>query len=158
MKELELAWLAGIMEGEGTFSIYRQKINTKGCKDGQLRGTISITNTDPFLINRCQEIFNTMGVNMHLHSYDNKKGSTKTVYDLQTSKYTNVKKVCECLLPYLIGEKNAKAKMLLAFVSQRIDKGLYSHYDENDWTQFHEFHSSETTRGAPIKGEDIVQL
>lgn len=151
--EIELAWLAGIMEGEGTFAIYHQK--TGDGPNGQIRGTISITNTDPFLINECHRIFSNMGIEMYMHQYDNKKGSTRTVFDLQTSKQAYVKKVCEQLLPYLVGEKKPKAIMLLRFVSKRLEKGFKSKYDEEDWQQFHAFRSPETRRDTEIKG--IVQ-
>jgi len=150
--EKDLAWLAGIMEGEGTFSIYHQK--TGDGPKGQLRATISITNTDPFLINEVHLIFTRMGVAMYMHEYNNKKGSTRTVYDLQTAKQTYVKKICEELLPFLRGEKNAKAQMVLRFVDGRLSKQK-SVYDDDDWKQFHSFRSPETTRETEIK--DIVQ-
>lgn len=145
MENTDLAWLAGIMEGEGTFAIYCQRVNLKGAKKGLLRGTISVTNTDPFLMNRCLSIFEQMGIHMYMHSYDNKKGSTRTVYDLQTSKQVYVKIICEKLLPFLFGEKKAKAEMLLRFVNGRISKGKRD-YDDEDWGRFHSFRSSETLR------------
>lgn len=156
MNNTTLAWLAGIMEGEGTFSIYHQK--RKGRDTDQLRATISLTNTDPILMNRCYEIFKSLGIEMHMHEYKNKKGSTKPVYDLQTARAEYVKIACEALLPYLVGERNAKAKMLLRFVDKRlakrdVGKGLY---DEEDWDQFTSFRSSETTRETP-QGDDIVR-
>lgn len=151
--ELELAWLAGIMEGEGTFAIYHQK--TGDGPKGQLRGTVSLTNTDPFLINECHRIFKNMGIEMYMHQYDNKKGSTRTVFDLQTAKHSYVKKICETLLPYLIGEKKPKAEMLLRYVSGRLNKGMKSIYDDDDWKQFHNFRSPETTCDTEIK--DIVR-
>ena len=82
----ELAWLAGIMEGEGTFSIYHQRRSDTD----QLRACVSLTNTDPGLINKAYEIFKEIGVEMHIHEYKNKKGSTRPVYDMQTAKQTNV--------------------------------------------------------------------
>jgi len=145
MQNTDKAWLAGIMEGEGTFSIYHQK--TGDGPKGQLRGSVSVTNTDPFLINRCFDLFKEMGIELFMHSYDNKKGSTKTVYDLQTSKHTYVKIICETLLPFLIGEKKAKAQMLLRFVEGRLSKGK-KNYDDDDWKQFEAFRSPETTREA----------
>ena len=159
MNNLELAWLAGIMEGEGTFSIYHQK--RKGTAPDQLRAVISLTNTDPYLINKAFSIFQSMGVEMHIHEYDNKKGSTRTVYDMQTAKHTNVKLVCELLAPYLFGEKRAKAEMLLRFVTRRLEKlgpnnsTRFAKYDDEDWEQFSSFRSPTTTREAPT-GEDIV--
>lgn len=146
----ELAWLAGIMEGEGTFSIYHQRRSDTD----QLRACVSLTNTDPGLINKAYEIFKEIGVEMHIHEYKNKKGSTRPVYDMQTAKQTNVKTICESLLPFLFGEKKAKAQMLLRFVNKRIEKlgdnrdTRKGQYDEEDWEQFHSFRSSTTTREA----------
>ncbi len=145
MKQIELAWLAGIMEGEGTFAIYHQRSSNRD----QLKATISLTNTDPFLIKKAVEIFRRIGVELHIRSYDNKKGSTRTVYDISTAKQTNVKKICEELIPYLVGEKLPKAHMLLEFVNKRIENGK-SQYDDEDWTAFHNVRSSTTTREASL--------
>ena len=152
--ETNLAWLAGIMEGEGTFSIYHQK--RSNTDSDQLRATISLTNTDPYLINKAYEIFKAIGIEMHIHEYKNKKGSTRPVYDMQTAKQTDVKTACEALLPYLFGEKKAKAEMLLRFVTKRLTKlgenrdTRQGRYDEEDWQQFHDFRSPQTTREAPV--------
>jgi len=148
MQDTDLAWLAGIMEGEGTFAIYHQVRKTsKNGPSGQLRGCVSLTNTDPTLINKAYEIFMSLGVEMHIHEYKNKKGSTRPVYDMQTAQQSKVKLICEKLLPFLYGEKKAKAEMLLRFVTKRLDKGK-APYDEDDWKSFREFRSSETTREA----------
>lgn len=163
MNTHDIAWLAGIMEGEGTFAIYHQK--RKGKDLDCLRGNISVTNTDPGLMNKCYDIFKSMGIEMHMHEYTNKKGSTKPVYDMQTSRADYVKIACEILMPYLFGEKNAKAKMLLRFVTKRLEKRQSAQkalYDKEDWDQFHQFRSSETLRATPNlakkpTGDDKVQ-
>ena len=118
--------------------------------------TISLTNTDPYLINKAYEIFKAIGIEMHIHEYKNKKGSTRPVYDMQTAKQTDVKTACEALLPYLFGEKKAKAEMLLRFVTKRLTKlgenrdTRQGRYDAEDWQQFHDFRSPQTTREAPV--------
>lgn len=160
MKQTDIAWLAGIMEGEGTFSIYHQK--RTGTDTDQLRATISLTNTDPALINKAYDIFKSFGVEMHIHEYKNKKGSTRPVYDMQTAKATNVQIICQQLLPFLFGEKKAKAEMLQRFVEKRIAKlgtvrdTRRGKYDDEDWTAFHEFRSSQTARETS-QDEDIVE-
>lgn len=154
MNNTDLAWLAGIMEGEGTFAIYHQKRKTtKEGPNGQLRGCISLTNTDPFLIEKAYQVFKDIGVDFHIAEYKNKKGSTRPVFDMQTARQENVKLICEALMPYLFGEKKAKAQMLLRFVNKRIAKGK-TRYDEDDWKQFTSFRSPTTTRETEIK--DIV--
>lgn len=148
--ETKLAWLAGFMEGEGTFSIYHQK--RKGTAGDQLRASVSVTNTDPHLISECNKIFTELGCVLHIHEYTNKKGSTRPVYDMQTSRAEYVKIICEALLPYLIGEKKAKAELLISFVTKRMEKlgegrnTIKGKYDEDDWDHFHSLRSSETTR------------
>lgn len=154
MNSTDLAWLAGIMEGEGTFSIYHQKRKEKHAgPNGQLRATVSLTNTDVFLIEKAYQVFKDIGVNFHISEYKNKKGSTRPVFDMQTARQENVKLICEALMPYLFGEKKAKAQMLLRFVNTRIAKGK-TMYDDDDWVQFKSFRSPTTTRETEIK--DIV--
>lgn len=156
MNETDLAWLAGFMEGEGTFAIYHQK--RKGKNGDQLRAAISVTNTDAHLIVRCKSIFESLGCVMHIHEYKNKKGSTRPIYDLQTARHEYVKTICESLIPYLAGEKKAKATLLLSYVDTRLSKGKKP-YDTKDWEHFSEYRSlrsSETTREAS-QDEDIVQ-
>lgn len=155
-----LAWLAGIMEGEGTFSIYHQR--RSNAESDQLRACVSLTNTDATLINKAYDIFKAIGVEMHVHEYKNKKGSTRPVYDMQTAKAKNVLDICNALLPFLFGEKRAKAEMLIRFTTKRLEK-LGSNrdtrkgkYDEEDWEQFHNFRSSTTTRETASTADDIV--
>ncbi len=158
-KEIDLAWLAGIMEGEGTFAIYKQDRTNHGAP--QLRACISLTNTDVTIISESHKIFESIGVSMAIREYNNKKGSTKTVYDMQTAKNQNIRLICEALIPYLRAEKRAKAELLLSFATKRLGKLQGANntragkYDEEDWSYYQQYRSSTTTREAP-SGDDIV--
>lgn len=158
---IELAWLAGIMEGEGSFFIAKQLRNKTPAP--QLRGTISLTNTDPMIINKAYSIFKGFGVELHIQEFTNKKGSTKPVYEMTTAQQDKVQKVCSELIPFMFGEKKAKAEMLLRFVTKRLEKRISNKkagYDEEDWVTYTQFYpnplSSETLRETPA-GEDKVQ-
>jgi hypothetical protein len=147
MKDTDFAWLAGFMEGEGSFFIAHQK--RKGRDGDQLRGTISVDNTDPSLIQRSVEIFESLGCVMHI-SQGMKEKSTKMVYRIGTANAGYIKAICEALIPHLVGEKLAKAKLLLSFVTKRLEKRAANNkqYDQEDWSIFEESRSSQTTREA----------
>ena len=152
MQNTDFAWLAGFMEGEGTFSIYHQK--RKGRDGDLLRATVSVENTDPALIQHSVEIFESIGCTMHISTCMKAK-STKMVYRIGTANAIYVKVICEVLIPYLFGEKLAKAKLLLSFVSKRLEKRQSNDkaYDAETWNMFSNynknFRSSQTTRETP---------
>ena len=145
-----IAWLAGIMEGEGSFFIAHQQRS----QTDQIRATITMSNTDPGLVNKALQVFEEIGTPLYLHEYKNKKGSTRPVFEMSTAQQSKVKTICEALIPYMFGEKKAKAEILLRFVNNRLAKGK-GNYDSEDWQVFRESRSSTTTREAAA-AEDIV--
>jgi hypothetical protein len=139
-KETDIAWLAGFMEGEGSFFIAHQRRSNRD-KD-MLRPGVDVTNTDPALISKAHTIFDNMGVKMHVRQYSNKKGSTRPVFQLGTARQDYVKIVCDTLYPYLFGEKKARVELVLNFVNSRLEKrkeGCSPEYTERDWEQFDSF-------------------
>lgn len=139
-KETDLAWLAGFMEGEGSFLIAHQRRNKRDAP--QLRAGIDVSNTDPALIVKANKIFSDMGVNMHVREYTNKKGSTKPVFQISTARADYVKTICESLYPYLFGEKKARVDLVLNFVNSRLEKKKEEYapkYSEEDWGNYNSY-------------------
>ena len=156
MKETDLAWLAGIWEGEGSVLLYSRPVNNKRI---QITPSLSMGNTDIHIVNRAREIINEMGANFNFQERFPKKG-TRKFYLLVSTHFKNIKIFLENVLPFMIGGKKAYGETLLAFVTRRYEKSLtypgglkHLPYDEEDY----EFvRSSETIRETPT-GEDIVQ-
>lgn len=144
-KSVELAWLAGIIDGEGSILLgSKGKANKHPGYHGiQVGATIHITNTDGNIINRCVEIISSLGVNCHIAN----KGFTpnhSVVYRIDIGKMAHIKTLLEALMPYLIG-KIGQAKLVHRFVSQRITKweaGLPRKFGEDDLEVIDEYYKA----------------
>lgn len=123
MLDNDLAWLAGIWDGEGSIFIQVQAKR-------QLTPTISMDNTDPAIIAETQRILKEMGLNVHINGPTMKNKSTKGVYRVATSRLDYIKIFTDSLIPFLRGEKKAKAILVNSFVTSRLERGKVNYNDE----------------------------
>lgn len=111
----QLAWLAGIMDGEGTFSIIYQ-----GKKYGDAYiARITLSNTDIAMINEILKILDSYEINGHLWKEEPRKKQHKAAYHITINKLNKLKKLVELILPYLVNKK-PNAEILNRFVSSRL--------------------------------------
>jgi len=146
MTNTELAWLAGIWEGEGSILLYSRPVDNNRI---QITPSLQMSNTDVHIMNKARKILEELGCSFSWRQYRPKKG-TRDCYRLSSSNAEYISKTLSEILPYMYGEKKAIGETLLAFTSRRVEKakdqkGGFKHtpYDEEDY----EFvRSSETTR------------
>lgn len=153
MQEKDLAWLAGIWEGEGSILLYSR---THKDNRTQIIPSLEVSNTDVHIMNNVRRITTEMGCNFSWREYMPKKGRRK-VYKLETSHAYQIKIFLEYINPYMIGEKRAYGETLLAFVTRRLEKAdgkslKHTPYDEEDY----EFVRSSTTTRERATAQDIV--
>lgn len=117
MKDTDLAWLAGIWDGEGTCSLYgnREKNGSR-----KIKPRFSMGNTDLGIINRALKIVNMLGVNPYIYNRQPKKKQHKACTYFVINKREDITIVLEAILPYMTGEKKEKAKLVLHFCKSRI--------------------------------------
>lgn len=108
----QLAWLAGIWDGEGTFQIYQ---NGKHFFIGRL----TLTNSSPEMIDEISKILDAHDIGAHLWLEELRTNKHKRCYHLTVNKLSSVKRGTELMLPYLIAKK-AHANILLRFVDSRL--------------------------------------
>lgn len=128
--DLELAWLAGLYDGEGSFFI---------CKNGsskyQMR--VTLTNTDSILIAHTVEILDRLGVGPWVSSYTPKSRNSRIAYHIVIGKMANAKKFITSIEPYLVG-RSGQASLVLRFIESRLkyegtNRGIQAPYtDEED--------------------------
>ena len=155
--ELELAWLAGIYDGEGWFSLKPKRANMNW-PEGGVNLCIGIVNTDTAIINKVDLILDSIQVPHYIREKAHRDG-WKTRYDIEVKKFTSAKRLIEKLLPYLIG-KIGQAELLLRFVNRRIGLPKNSKYDQKDVVILNEYKenyarqsgASTTTRKATLTG------
>jgi hypothetical protein len=109
----QLAWLAGIWDGEGTFTIINDS-------RGILSSRLSLSNTDVSMINEIVKIFDLSSVKGHIwQEQTSRKPNHKKAYHITINKMEDVLKITEMMLPYLISKK-PRAELLIRFVKSRM--------------------------------------
>lgn len=126
--KLTLEYIAGYMDGEGTFAIVKST-DKKGFKRFSPR--VSVGSTDLEIL---EDISELLGCG---YIYRTKSGTNKQFYSLEFGKRKNVMKVCCVLIPYL-RQKLLQAEILISFCNRRENKLLatknnrYSTYEKQD--------------------------
>jgi hypothetical protein len=160
-----LAWLAGIMDGEGSFIIMKQKRGVTDIGLGRNRRRhggksgftyfpwITLTNTDSAIINEADKICRSIGVVPHLYEETRPSENQKNTFRLHLShKMQPCITIARALMPYLVG-KRAQAELLIRFCETKIKYGHESpeldeiHAAMREKNRFGK--SSQTMSGAP---------
>jgi len=140
--DLELGWLAGILDGEGHISmrssIFQNEIHYSV--------GFGFTNTSEELLKKVEMICGKLGANLHWQRKA-KINQRLQGWDLATRKIINCKRVLAPLLPLLTSKKE-KAKHVLAFCERRLNfatqrnadgSGIRFPYTSSDLWYFDEF-------------------
>lgn len=149
----ELAYLAGILDGEGSFGLNKMKRpKPPGFK---LFLYLDICNTNAEILDACQEIFLKLGVNVWVQNKGIPAFGRREVFNLRMGAQSKIRRVLEAVLPYLRG-KRAQARILLRYISRRDERGVGRGHPLNDddlayYRELRELNrrgTSETTRSA----------
>lgn len=161
LHETDLAYLAGIIDGEGWVGLQKRIMG----KWVTYKPALRITNTDANIINRVYEIWEMLGVTGHIYENEQNPSITngKMIMNLQLNKQSVIKVVLESVIPYLVGKK-ARAIMLLRFLDKTVDREeAFQAIKTANQKGIPRFptgvgESSEATREAPVAelDEDMV--
>jgi len=172
-KNEQIAWLAGLWDGEGTITLTKVMDNWYVKKAMRKNGSIkykpicTVVNTNETIISEAIRILDENDIKLSISKARKEKEYHTQCLVIQTQKLSVIKRLLELLLPYLIGKKS-QAELLLRYVNSRIEnfkgkKGLKSYNGEED--KFEKdirtlnkrgSKPSETIRLTP-KGDDIVR-
>lgn len=149
MLNTDLAWLAGIWDGEGSLTIFS---HTEKNGSKKICPTAIVVNTDINIISEIQRILEGLDCSFVIHEYRPTNKKHKLQWRITTRNTLYIRRLLEAILPYLKGEKKAKGEILLRYVKQRRakmerlpSKGS-TPYDAEDWSYLDKIRSSETTR------------
>jgi len=108
MQDITLEYIAGFVDGEGTFTI---------CKSGEncYTARFSLPNTDLKILEDIQKYFN---IEMRMHKFGGKDPKRKTVYQLQTQSIQDAKYIAGTLMEHLRVKKE-QAKIILEYPKGR---------------------------------------
>ncbi len=156
----ELAWFAGILEGEGSITMNVRHKSWKGWTGVGVDLGIVICNKDAAIIAKCTEILKKLGTTPHLcegHSAPItatlKDGTERTYHNtdrpilqLQLSRMGSIQLVLRTIEQYMVGDKRHRALLIIDFVERRLarkgehTKGGASWYDSYDWKIVEQFY------------------
>lgn len=119
-QEVELAYLAGVIDGEGTITIERTGNRRLNGIQG-LSPKVVVANTDTALIDYCANLFKRIGVKPHIkmqkRGYKTRK---KDQYWITIGTLTKCRKLLIPIMPFLIA-KHAQAELVMEFIRIRGD-------------------------------------
>ena len=116
-----LAYLAGIIDGEGCITIERNGKRRKSTGRLGLQPSITVTNTDCNLIAHCEQIFASIGAQAYIKSSIAGKRN-KRCYWLVCKGQEKVRTALKALLPYLVA-KRGQAQLTMKFIESRTTDG-----------------------------------
>jgi hypothetical protein len=121
VQDVDLAWLAGIIDGEGCFTIYGVTRIDAGTPSPS--ANITITNSNCLLLARCKEILDALNIKYLYNDPKNGHQQGRKVMRIRVKNYSSIQRLIEIILPFLVGKAD-QAKIMLEFVSLAGQRGM----------------------------------
>jgi len=138
--EIELSWLAAIIEGEGWVSLILYKNKQKKGYLPAFTPCIGMVNCDELIVDKVRSIFDRLGI---VYRFQIRKAhvgsdgiSRKSRQEISVISSKNVRILAKAILPYMIGEKKERMKKVLSFLDLRDSKprrGPSSKYGQDEF-------------------------
>ena len=171
--EAQLGWFTGILEGEGSLTLNVRKKSWNGWNGIGIDLQLQIVNTDGYIIEECASIIEGIigspprimerGIIPDRMTTDGTIWrQNKRMLIVGLSKMAHIKTVVDKIMPYMIGEKKARARIISKFIERRMThkgehtKGGQSWYDGYDWSLVKDFYSISGGK-LPDQVEGIVR-
>lgn len=115
----ELAWLAGVIESDG--SIY---IGLASRNYPHPQPVVTICNTNRLLLERTSNILRCIAIEPYIRELRRQnRPESKPVYQIDVQTQSRCKKLLEAILPYMFSKK-AQADLVLEFINSRFSRGV----------------------------------
>ena len=115
----EWARLAGLLMGDGYFTMsvaYRKRVSGRGFLP--IVPTVAFTNQDATLINLFAEMFEQVGIKYYIESRNGTIWSKYPISTILVRRFDSLKLLLNNLLPWLVGDKKARAELILRYISK----------------------------------------
>ena len=129
VRDVDLAWLAGVIDGEGCFSIYG--VNRKDADNPSPSAYLSITNSNDLLLSRCRQILDESDIKYLYNDPKNGHQQGRRVMRIRVKNYSSLRRLIELILPFLIGKAD-QAKVMLEFVALAGQRGKLNLHSRTD--------------------------
>lgn len=116
--ETDMAYLAGIVDGEGSFLI-KKKVSGNRLT---FKPSCVIANCNTTLLNKCIQILNDLGIAYQIRVVK-RKNDWAICYNIEIEKVKDIFKLAGVILPYLSGKKDV-VRLVMQFAKSRIEQKL----------------------------------
>lgn len=120
----DLAWLAGIVEGEGSLSIKKARRGGKNGEVQYMQHSISIFNTDKIMMEKVEQILIDLGIYFSKYVRQPRGISKLVIEGIVLNRCLEEKKLLEAILPYMFSIKKKKAIEYIAHFEKRVAEGV----------------------------------
>ena len=124
-------WLAGIWDGEGSFSIVKQNRKIKNGGAVILLPKVEMVNTNVFLIAEVCRILNNLGIKFYIYKRHREKSNHKECFTVTVCRLDGIIDFCDIISPYLISKKS-QAELLRKYAISRKERLIISRQDHKN--------------------------
>lgn len=134
-QEMDIAWLAGIFDGEGTITMTKNN-GTKNPDWNARKSEMSVTNCDERLIVKCIVILERIGIRpyvteIHPRKRVNARSNTQKAYRVCVSKLKDTQTLSRLLAPHLTSKVD-QAILMDRYASSRLERAWLLGQKQND--------------------------
>tara|TARA_Y100000310_G_scaffold42078_1_gene39374 strand:+ start:135 stop:656 length:522 start_codon:yes stop_codon:yes gene_type:complete len=146
----ELAWLAGMLNGDGCFSLIVRK--KKGYKSVSVELSLILTQTDAVIIERAARIIEGL---TNKKPYICERGALgvgrKNLMNMSVNRMGHISIIITCIEKYLCGNKAARARLMLEYINRRLDLNSSKNptHDDVSWSLVEKFYRQEKKKFPP---------
>ena len=106
MQETKLAWLAGVIDGEGCIAIFRKTVKHRSGNTTMVPTPyITIVNSSQALMSGCKSILDGLGISMYGLHYS-RNSTNRPLKRFLIKNHASLETLLDAILPYLVGKKD----------------------------------------------------
>lgn len=148
MQDQHYAWLAGILDGEGCFTLFRNSQREERVQGGpvirySIRANITITNSSAAIMDECERLLTEAEIKYFRICPRN--SHTRKLSRISIRNYQSIVRLLDYVDPHLVG-KAAQAALMRTFVEGAGRQGM----GPTERERYHLEMSALNRRGSPI--------
>jgi hypothetical protein len=152
------AVLAGLLMGDGYFTMIPYSNHKKsGTGFTAVRPMICFCNQDGQILNFVTSLYDEFGIKYYLETKEGTRLSPRPITNITVMRFDGVKRVLNEIIPFLVGDKQGRAKLLLRYVSK--ERRGRREYDPDDAQIIREYLALRpaSTKGKPSRLVEVLR-
>lgn len=133
---IDLAWLGGMWEADGSVGLFANKIGTKYT---QYEPMLQFVNTDILIAKEVMRILGRIGVGYYQFTRIQTGLGTKLRYEIRIAGFKRCSTFLRYMIPYMVGCKKQRSALIKNFIDHRLSLPAKSKYGEVEHRLYDEY-------------------